>query len=79
MNVQIHPSYFRKIVLSEPFSQMIDVAAATGSRAHLIYISLALTHKTKLPKTAVIPALDAEIKRRITTSSVQSEKAGGVA
>ncbi|HFG2079681.1 TPA: hypothetical protein ACGF4M_002143 [Vibrio cholerae] len=70
MNVQIHPSYFRKIVLSEPFSQMIDVAAATGSGAHLIYVSLALSHKTKLPKTAVIPALESEIKRRLVMSPI---------
>ncbi|SUI44745.1 Uncharacterised protein [Shewanella baltica] len=70
MNVQIHPSYFHKIVSSEPFSLMLDVAAASGSRAHMIYVSLALTHKTKLPKTAVIPAIESEIKRRLVMSPV---------
>lgn len=79
MNVQIHPSYFRKIVLSEPFSQMIDVASASGSITHKAYVCLAIAHFTKLLPTTINPAVEAEINRRIKTSSIQSAKAGGVA
>lgn len=76
MNVQIHPSYFRKIVLSEPFSQMIDVAAASGSRAHHVYVLLALARAAKLPTACVNAAVVAEINRR---SMVRSARvAGGV-
>ncbi len=79
MNVQIHPSYFRKIVLSEPFPQMIDVAAASGSITHKAYVCLAIARFTKLLPTAINPAVEAEINRRIKTSSIQAAKAGGVA
>ncbi|WP_170950676.1 hypothetical protein [Morganella morganii] len=79
MNVQIHPSYFRKIVLSEPFPQMIDVAAASGSITHKTYVCLAIAHITKLHPTAINPVVEAEINRRIKTSSIQAAKAGGVA
>lgn len=76
MNVQIHPSYFRKIVLSEPFSQMIDVAAASGSSTHYVYVLLALARSTKLPTACVNVAVEAEINRR---SMVRSARvAGGV-
>ncbi|MCS6100106.1 hypothetical protein [Shewanella baltica] len=74
MNVQIHPSYFRKIVLSEPFSLMIDVAAASGSKAHHVYVLLALARVTKLPTACVNAAVDDEINRR---SIVHSARVSG--
>ncbi|MBI1676299.1 hypothetical protein GWI56_017645 [Shewanella sp. DW31] len=79
MNVQIHPSYFRKIVLSEPFSQMIDVAAASGSITHKAYVCLAIAHFSKLLPTSVNPAVEAEINRRNTILATQYGIAGGVA
>lgn len=74
MNVQIHPSYFRKIVSSEPFSQMIDVAVASGSRAHHVYVLLALARATKLSTACVNAAVDEEINRR---SIVHSARVAG--
>lgn len=79
MNVQIHPSYFQMIASSEPFSQMIDVAAASGSITHKAYMCLTIAHFTKLHPTAINPAVEAEINRRIKISSIQAAKAGGVA
>ncbi|EOH0514804.1 hypothetical protein ACNPDE_002844 [Vibrio fluvialis] len=79
MNVQIHPSYFQMIASSEPFSQMIDVVAASGSKTHYVYVLLALARSTKLSTACVNTAFKAEINRRIKTSSIQSSKAGGVA
>ena len=76
MNIQIQTSYFRKIVLSEPFSQMIDVAAASGSNTHYVYVLLALARAAKLPTACVNVAVEAEINRR---SMVRSARvAGGV-
>lgn len=71
MNVQIHPSYFRKIVSSEPFSLMLDVAAASGSRAHHVYVSLAISDAAKMPTTAVERAVETEINRRLVVSLVR--------
>ncbi len=79
MTVQIHPSYFHKIVLSEPFSQMIDVAAASGSITHKAYVCLAIAHSAKLLPIAVNPAVEAEINRRNTILVIQYGIAGGVA
>lgn len=79
MNVQIHPSYFRKIVSSEPFSLMLDVAAASGYSSHRAYVCLSIARATKLSTACVNPAVEAEINRRIKTSSIQAAKAGGVA
>ncbi|MGK4305289.1 hypothetical protein ACSMFS_15905 [Shewanella xiamenensis] len=64
MNVQIHPSYFGKIVSSEPFSLMLDVAATSGSKAHHVYVLLALARVTKLSTACVNAAVDEEINRR---------------
>ncbi|MBO2610988.1 MULTISPECIES: hypothetical protein [Shewanella] len=71
MNVQIHPSYFRKIVSSEPFSLMLDVAATSGSITHKSYICLAIAHFAKLLPAAVSPAVEAEINRRFVMSPVR--------
>ncbi|EKO3537246.1 MULTISPECIES: hypothetical protein [Gammaproteobacteria] len=70
MNVQIHPSYFRKIVSSEPFSLMLDVAAASGYSSHRAYVCLAIAHFTKLHPTAINPVVEAEINRRFVMSPV---------
>ncbi|EOA5543872.1 hypothetical protein ACH4P5_002447 [Vibrio mimicus] len=70
MNVQIHPSFFRKIVSSEPFSLMLDVAAASGSITHKSYVCLTIAHFTKLHPTAINPAVEAEINRRFVMSPV---------
>ncbi|CAD6367541.1 hypothetical protein O1B65_002438 [Vibrio cholerae] len=75
MNVQIHPSYFRKIVSSEPFSLMIDVAAASGYSSHRVYVCLSIARATKLPTVCVNPAVGEEINRR---SMVRARVAGGV-
>lgn len=74
MNVQIHPSYFHKIVSSEPFSQMIDVVAASGSKTHYAYVLLALARTTKLSTACVNVAVEAEINRR---SMVRSARVAG--
>ena len=70
MNIQIHPAHFRKIVSSEPFSLMIDVAAASGSITHKAYVCLTIAHFTKLHPTAINPAVEAEINRRFVMSPV---------
>ncbi|HCG6157822.1 TPA: hypothetical protein NJ142_002188 [Vibrio parahaemolyticus] len=74
MNVKIHPSYFRKIVLSAPFSQMIDVAAATGYSSHHVYVCLSVARAAKLPTACVNVAVEAEINRR---SMVRSARVAG--
>ncbi|EEW2237421.1 hypothetical protein D9H04_07875 [Escherichia coli] len=74
MNIQIHPSYFRKIVLSEPFSLMLDVAAASGSKTHQVYVLLALARATKLPTACVNSLVEEEINRR---SIVHSARVAG--
>lgn len=74
MNVQIHPSYFHKIVLSEPFSQMIDVAAATGYSSHHVYVCLSVARAAKLPTECVNSVVEEEIHRR---SMVRSGRVAG--
>ncbi|EJG0223852.1 hypothetical protein DBT82_RS08195 [Vibrio parahaemolyticus] len=74
MNVQIHPSYFHKIVSSEPFSLMLDVAAASGYTTHHVYVSLALARAAKLPTACVNVAVEAEINRR---SMLRSARVAG--
>ncbi|HBC3404524.1 hypothetical protein J7916_03085 [Vibrio parahaemolyticus] len=64
MNIQIHPSYFHKIVSSELFSLMIDVAAATGYPSHHVYVCLSVASTAKLPSACVNAAVEAEINRR---------------
>ncbi|MDY7587523.1 hypothetical protein [Vibrio cholerae] len=75
MNVQIHPAHFRKIVSSEPFSLMLDVAAASGYTSHRVYVSLALARAARLNVSAVNVAVNAEIRRRATAMSIRT--AGG--
>ncbi|EKO3431513.1 MULTISPECIES: hypothetical protein [Shewanella] len=74
MNVQIHPSYFRKIVSSEPFSLMLDVAAASGYSSHRAYVCLSIARATKLSTACVNAAVDEEINRR---SIVHSARVAG--
>ncbi|MGT3802060.1 hypothetical protein [Vibrio cholerae] len=76
MNVQIHPSYFRKIVSSEPFSLMLDVAAASGYSSHRAYMCLSIARATKLSTACVNVAVEAEINRRLMVRSARV--AGGV-
>ncbi|EGR0532128.1 hypothetical protein [Vibrio parahaemolyticus] len=64
MNVQIHPSYFHKIVSSEPFSLMLDVAAATGYLSHHVYVCLSVARAAKLPKECVNLVVEEEINHR---------------
>ncbi|MGT3809636.1 hypothetical protein ACVTD9_13855 [Vibrio cholerae] len=71
MNVQIHPAFFQKISLSEPFSLMIDVAARTGYSSHRVYVAIAIARAVKLPVTSIKKALDEEINSRSIARSVQ--------
>lgn len=75
MNIQIHPAHFHKIVSSEPFSLMIDVAAANGYTSHRAYVTLALARAARLNVSAVNVAVNAEIRRRVTDLRIHA--AGG--
>ncbi|EGQ9273761.1 hypothetical protein [Vibrio vulnificus] len=74
MNVQIHPAFFQKISLSEPFSLMIDVAAKTGYSSHRVYVAIAIARAAKLPTACVNVAVEEEINRR---SMLRSARVAG--
>ncbi|ATD09018.1 hypothetical protein PPIS_a4387 [Pseudoalteromonas piscicida] len=53
---------------------MIDVAAASGSSTHFVYVLLALSRSTKLPTACVNSLVEEEINRR---SMVRSDRVAG--